>query len=109
MINGWHLEDKPYPTWVLSNSSVEIRRVKGRISSLTAHKTAHYEGWEFDGGQIEAHTEDNRLQIFFDEKPDADTRAALKSNGFRWSPNAGAWQRQLNNNALYAAKHLDFL
>lgn len=109
MINGWHLEDKPYPTWVLSNSSVEIRRVKGRISSLTAHKTAHYEGWEFDGGHIEANTEDNRLQVFFDEKPDADTRAALKSNGFRWSPNAGAWQRQLNNNALYAAKHLDFL
>lgn len=86
-----------------------LRRSKGRISSLTAHKTAHYEGWEFDGGHIEANTEDNRLQVFFDEKPDADTRAALKSNGFRWSPNAGAWQRQLNNTALYAAKHLDFL
>ncbi len=50
MINGWHLEDKPYPTWVLSNSSVEIRRVKGRISSLTAHKTAHYE----EGGNLMA-------------------------------------------------------
>lgn len=109
MNNGWHLEDKPYPTWALSNNSAEIRRVKGRIASLTAHKTAHYEGWEFEGGHVEANTEDNRLQVFFDEKPDADTRTALKGHGFRWSPNAGAWQRQLNNNALYAAKHLDFL
>ena len=39
--------------------------------------------------------EDNRLQVFFDGKPDADTRAELKSNGFRWAPSVGAWQRQL--------------
>lgn len=109
MASSWHLEDKPYPTWALSNNSAEIRRVKGRIASLSAHKTAHYEGWEFDGGHVETNTEDNRLQVFFDEKPDADTRAALKSSGFRWSPNAGAWQRQLNSNAFYAAKRLDFL
>lgn len=109
MASSWHLEDKPYPAWALSNNSAEIRRVKGRIASLSAHKAAHYEGWEFDGGRVETNTEDNRLQIFFDEKPDTDARSVLKSNGFRWSPNAGAWQRQLNNNALYAAKHLDFL
>ena len=34
--------------------------------------------------------EDNRLQVFFDGKPDADTRAELKSNGFRWAPSVGA-------------------
>ena len=46
----------------------------------------------------------NRLQILFDEKPDEDTRKALKSNGFRWSPKNGAWQRQLTDNAIRAAK-----
>lgn len=107
MARSWRLEDKPYPTWMLSNNSAEIRRVKGRIESLTAHKSAHYEGWKFEGGRVEANTEDNRLRVFFDEKPDEDTRAALKSSGFRWSPNAGAWQRQLTDNALYAAKHLE--
>lgn len=30
----------------------------------------------------------------------------LKSNGFRWSPNAGAWQRQLNSNGLYACRRI---
>lgn len=49
------------------------------------------------------------MQVFFDEKADADIRIALKGHGFRWSPNAGTWQRQLNSNALYAAKRLDFL
>lgn len=33
------------------------------------------------------------------------TRSILKSNGFRWSPSQGAWQRQLTNNARYALKN----
>ncbi len=107
MAKSYHLQDKPYPTWMLSNNNAEIRRVRGRIESLTAHKATHYEGWEFEGGRVEADTGDNRLRVFFDEKPDEGTRAALKGNGFRWSSNAGAWQRQLTDNALYAAKHLE--
>ena len=55
---------------------------------------------------MEANTEANRLQIFFDGKPDEATRTELKSNGFRWSPKAEAWQRQLTNNAYYAADYV---
>ena len=55
---------------------------------------------------MEANREDNRLQIYFEEKPDEKTRETLKENGFRWSPKAGAWQRQLNDNAIYAADRL---
>ena len=51
--------------------------------------------------------EDNRLQVFFDGKPDADTRAELKSNGFRWASSVGAWQRQLTDNAIRAADRLE--
>ena len=58
------------------------------------------------GGRVEANREDNRLQIFFEEKPDEKTRETLKESGFRWSPKAGAWQRQLNDNAIYAADRL---
>lgn len=102
----WHIEDKPYPSWALSNNNAEIRRIKGRIAELTKKQETAYAGWEFDGGKVEMNREDNRLQIFFDEKPDEKTREALKENGFRWSPKAGAWQRQLNDNAIYAAEHL---
>ena len=51
--------------------------------------------------------EANRLQVFFDEKPDRDTCSAMRHGVFRWAPSVGAWQRQLTDNALYAAKHLD--
>ena len=106
MSSQWHIQDKPYPSWALSNNNAEIRRVKGRIAELTRKQETAYAGWEFDGGTVEANREDNRLQIFFEEKPDEKTRETLKENGFRWSPKAGAWQRQLNDNAIYAADRL---
>ena len=49
------------------------------------------------------------MQLIFEDKPDADTRQALKSEGFKWAPSQGAWQRQLNQNAIRAAARLDFL
>ena len=106
MASSWHLGDKPFATWALSNNSAEIRRVKDRIKSLSQQKEIGFAGWEFDGGKVEANTEANRLQIFFEDKPDEATREALKSNGFRWSPKAGAWQRQLTSNAYYAADYM---
>ena len=106
MSSSWHYENKPYPTWALSNNSAEIRRVKDRIKSLSQRKEIGYVGWEFEGGKVEANTQDNRLQIFFDGKPDAAVREELKGNGFRWSPKAGAWQRQLNDNAYFAANYV---
>ena len=106
MTSSWHLGDKPFATWALSNNSAEIRRVKDRIKSLSQQKEIGFVGWEFDGGKVEANTEANRLQIFFEDKPDEATREALKNNGFRWSPKAGAWQRQLTSNAYYAADYV---
>ena len=44
-----------------------------------------------------------RVQLRFDGKPDDETRALLKRNGFRWAPSLGVWQRQLNDNGKYAA------
>lgn len=98
---------KPYESYVLSNNSAEIRRIKNRIEKLKHREEVVLVGWEFDGGNAKINKEDNRLQIFFDDKPDADVRAELKRNGFRWAPSAGAWQRQLNANAFYAADHIE--
>ena len=97
------MQDKPYPSWALSNNNAEIRRIKERIQSLSVNKEELYTGWEFAGGKAEINVKDNRLQLFFDDKPDGKIRDELKANGFRWSPKASAWQRQLNSNAIYAA------
>ena len=94
-----------YPDYELSNNNANIHRIEGRIKELEKRQTEPApEGWKFDGGEVVMNTAENRLQVLFDEKPDADLRAELKSSGFRWAPSQGAWQRQLNNNAIYAAK-----
>ena len=97
------VQDKPYPTWALSNNNAEIRRIKDRIQSLSVKKEVLFTGWEFAGGRAEINVKDNRLQLFFDDKPDGKIRDELKANGFHWSPKALAWQRQLTSNAIYAA------
>lgn len=102
-----HLEGKPYPTWALSNNNAEIRRVKERIQELSKRQEVGFVGWEFNGGVVKANTADNRLQIFFEEKPDETTRQELKRNGFKWSHKTSVWQRQLTANAYYAADQIN--
>ena len=97
---------QPFEAYALQNNNAEINRLKKRISELTYREETPLTGWEFDGGKVEINKADNRLQVFFDEKPDEGKRTELKKGGFRWSPTAGAWQRQLNGNALYAANDI---
>ena len=107
MSQSWHLDkSRPYPAYMLSNNNAEIRRIRGRIEQIRQHGDTNFAGWEFDGGRVEANKADNRLQVFFDGKPDEAARDELKANGFRWAPSVGAWQRQLNKNAYYAAGYI---
>lgn len=107
MAQSWHLEDKPFASYALTNNNSEINRIKKRIEELEQKALTTYPGWEFDGGTVIANKAANRLQIFFDDKPAADVREQLKSNGFRWSPKENAWQRQLNRNSYYAADYIE--
>ena len=107
MAQSWHLDkSRPYQSFVLSNNNAEIRRIRARIEQVRQHEDTQFAGWEFDGGRVEANKADNRLQIFFDGKPDEGTRDELKANGFHWAPSVGAWQRQLNMNAYRAAENI---
>lgn len=60
----------------------------------------------FEGGQVVKCFSDDRLRIYHDEKPSRAVIDKLKSNGFRWSPANGCWQRQLTDNAYYAASRV---
>lgn len=101
------LYGSPFPAYELASIRGKIERTEQRLAELDRreqHLAEPQPGTAFDGGQIVRNIDLNRLQILFDAIPDADTRAALKQNGFRWSPKNQAWQRQLTDNAERAAR-----
>ena len=107
MERDWRKDPVPYPSFHLSNNNANIRRVQQRIDDLK--NRGDFVGWEFPNGTAEFNDGENRLQLFFDEKPTEEQRQELKHNGFKWAPSQGAWQRQLNRNAIFAAGRMDFL
>lgn len=107
--DSYSWEKKPYPSYALQNNNQEINRLKKQIEELTQNKDLGFVGWEFEGGKAVPNTNNNRLQLLFDEKPSEEQRAILKQNGFRWAPSEQAWQRQLNSNAFYAANRIPFI
>lgn len=68
-----------------------------------------YAGWEFNGGYAAINTDANYLQVFFNEKPDDNTRAELKANGFHWTPKITAWQQPLTDEVLATADKVECL
>ena len=100
----WPIGQVGFESWELSNNQANIRRLQARIGTIEQERSRPVaDAVAFDGGTIEENREENRLQIMFDAKPEANVRATLKANGFRWAPSQGAWQRQLNNGARAAA------
>ena len=74
-----------YPAYALQNNNANIRRIRGRIAELKKRTENTPEGWEFDGGRVVVNTAENRLQIIFDGKPDADIRTELKGQDAKGS------------------------
>ena len=94
----------PFEPYQLQNNLANIKRMRGRVKELEAKANADTTTTDYGAFQVVRNIEADRLQIIFDGKPADDIRAVLKSNGFRWSPRNGAWQRKLTNNALYAVR-----
>jgi hypothetical protein len=94
-----------FPNYALTNNSANIRRLEKRLALLQKAQSDVTTEEEFPGRiRLVDNVEDNRLQIFFPEVPSEAIRRDLKSNGFRWSPTARAWQCHRSNRATYLAK-----
>lgn len=96
----------PYPAYALQNSNANIKRLQERISSLQSIKSAETEDVVHNGYTYREDTEQMRVQLIFDDKPDEETRSLLKQYSFRWSPRNSAWQRQLTPNGKHAARQV---
>ena len=91
-----------YASYELTTNNANIPRIEGRIKSLKAAKERGTSEQEFKTFKAVENTEAMRYQIIFDGKPEADVRTLLKSNGFKWAPSQGAWQRQITANGKWA-------
>lgn len=103
----------PFAPYELTNNNAKIKNTKARIAQLERLKNEAEAAEEQQAGEyttdlfeVVENAEIMRLQLIFDGKPDEETRAILKKNGFRWSPSNSAWQRQLTDNAKYAVKRI---
>ena len=102
----------PFARFELSNNLQNLHRIEDRLQELKTMKE------RITQQEPQPNTEEDlpfkivengqmaRLQIIFDDIPPADARDLLKGNGFRWSPRAGAWQRQLTPNAISALRRI---
>ena len=98
---------KGFPGYMLSSLTANIARIRKRMEAMErAAREPLPEGWEFDGGKVVVNADINRLQIVLDGRPDEETRARLKGNGFKWARSEGAWQRMLNGRAVWAAERM---
>lgn len=101
-----HYEDKPFQSFKLSNNNQNIRATKRRLEQMKKEKGKETEAYATKHFQVTENTDTMRLQLFFDGKPEAEIREAVKRNGFHWSPKNHCWQRQLTNHARDSLKCL---
>lgn len=103
----------PFPPYELTNNNAKIKNTKARIAKLERLREAAETAAEQPQGEyntdlfkVVENAEIMRLQLFFDGKPDDETRTILKKHAYKWSPSNGCWQRQLTDNAKYDLKRL---
>ena len=86
------------------NNRIKSRREKLEIMRKRVEVKESFDSVKFEGGEITI--ENDRVNIKHNEKPSREVINALKSRGFRWSPNWQAWVRKHTQNAIYDAKNI---
>lgn len=97
------------PAYLLTNNRAEIRRLLARVTELErlASIAEQPELEEVYGKIIFRLAPDiDRVQLEFPYKPSGETIKLLKSRGFRYSRTNEAWQRQLTENGIRAAREV---
>ncbi|MBU0847476.1 hypothetical protein KKH23_09860, partial [Patescibacteria group bacterium] len=95
-----------FPSFALTNNSANIRRMKERLIELEKREVTPTAEIPFTGGHIVDNREEDRVQIFFDKKPEQAMIDKLKGEGWHWSPSTGSWQRKRTDQAMWSAERI---
>lgn len=95
-----------FAPYQLTNNLAKIKDAQARIKRLTRIAETADRELEVNGVIVQVCNSEERLRLCYEGKPDSATITMLKQNGFKWSPKNMAWQRQLTDNAFYAASRV---
>ena len=96
-----------YASFSLTNNNATIRNTKQRIAQLEAQLGRKSTKTRFDNYNlsIEQNAENDRVQFFFDDKPEREIIDIMKRHAFKWSKNNNCWQRLWNNNCMFTVNN----
>jgi len=86
--------------WLLANVAEVIREKE------VDKETAESKEYQINGVKVLENIQADRIQLFFNGKPNPEVISELKHAAFKWSPFNGCWQRQLTRNAIWATESL---
>lgn len=97
--------------FVIPYKSREIKRLKEMLAKFEKRAIASETGegnkdYEYKGVRVVHNVGEDRLQLFFPDKPIDAIRYDLKRSAFRWSPSNGCWQSYLNSQQRDRAKRI---
>jgi hypothetical protein len=95
-----------FPAYALSNDTANIHRMEERVKELERKEATPSADIEFEGGSIKDNATEDRVQIFFDKKPEQAMIDKLKGEGWHWSPSSGCWQRKRTDQAMWSAERI---
>lgn len=99
----------------LQNNLANIKRIEQRIKYLEFKETKRADEetaaakYKFDQGEFVVNYEADRIQIFFDSRPNSQELAEWKNRGlntYKWSPYNKCWQRKITGNAISHLKRM---
>jgi hypothetical protein len=99
-------EKAPIPAYELTSVNEKIKAAKHRMEQIENMNNRPDRTYEINDIRIVENATENRIQMFFDGKPDEKTIAELKGNGFRWAHSLKCWQCQYSDSAIRRAKAL---
>jgi acylphosphatase len=96
----YSFQRKGFQSFELTNLGATIRNDKKRLEFLKTSKSQENEEVQKEGFYYVVNYQDQRIQVFFNGKPEAEVRAELKKHGFRWTPSLSAWQSYIHQEKI---------
>jgi hypothetical protein len=92
-----------FPDYALQNNNANIRRMKERLARIEQAQVTPDTVREGTAARVEDCPAENRIRLFFPDRPSKEIRDRCKANGFRWTPSLGCWQAYRNPRSLQSA------